>query len=196
MVESWLYIFAVVAVLLIPGPTNALLASAAHHQGIFKALYFVPLELLGYIYGISIWALLVHLTMPIWPMLIHILHIVSAGYVIWMAFHLWKASHLKQLSQRNVLLSRRQLFKSTLKNPKSILFAVGIFPAWTWDSIPNYFLVLGVFSLCLIPCALFWMYFGKKLLAGNQTVVSADRLYKGTAVLLMFSMLPVIVGFF
>lgn len=196
MVESWLYIFAVFAVLLIPGPTNALLASAAHHHGVLKAFYFVPLELLGYIYGISIWALLVHLTLPIWPMLIHILHLVSAVYVIWMAFHLWKASHLKQLSQKNIRMSRSHLFKSTLKNPKSILFAVGIFPAWTWDSFQNYFLVLGVFTLCLIPCALFWMYFGRKVLAGNQTVVSADRLYKGSAMLLMFSMLPVIIGFF
>ena len=196
MVGSWLYIFAIIAVLLIPGPTNALLASAAHHHGVFKALYLVPLELLGYIYGISLWSLLVHLTMPIWPMLIHLLHFVSAGYVIWLAFHLWKASHLQQLSQKNIRLSRSQLFKSTLKNPKSILFAVGIFPAWTWESFGNYFQVLGVFTLCLIPCALFWILFGRKVLAGDQTVVTADRLYKGSAMLLMLSMLPVIIGFF
>ncbi len=59
MIESWLFIFAVIAVLLVPGPTNALLASAAHHQGIFKTLLLVPMQLLGYVYAISIWALVI-----------------------------------------------------------------------------------------------------------------------------------------
>ena len=196
MVESWLFIFAVIAVLLIPGPTNAYLASAAHHQGVLKAIYLIPFELLGYIYGISIWSLLIHLTMPTWPMLIHLLHVVSAGYVIWLAFHLWKASHLKQHSLKNKSIARRELFKSTIKNPKSILFAVGIFPVWTWDSFQHYAYVLGLFTLCLIPCALFWIYFGRKVLAGSLAVVTADRVYKGSAMLLILSMLPVVIGFF
>lgn len=196
MVASWLFIFAVFAVLLIPGPTNAFLASAAHHHGILKAFYLVPIELLGYIYGISLWSLLIHLTMPTWPMLIHLLHVVSAAYVIWLAFHLWKTSDLKQHSLKNKTLNRSVLFKSTLRNPKSILFAVGIFPAWTWDSFQNYAYVLAIFSLCLVPCALFWIYFGRKVLAGNLKVVTADRVYKGSAMLLLLSMLPVVIGFF
>lgn len=196
MVASWLFIFAVFAVLLIPGPTNALLASAAHHHGLLKAFYLVPIELLGYIYGISLWSLLIHLTMPTWPMLIHLLHLVSASYVIWLAFHLWKSSHLKQHSLKNKTLNRSMLFKSTLHNPKSILFAVGIFPAWTWDSFQNYAYVLAIFTLCLVPCALFWIYFGRKVLAGNLKVVTADRVYKGSAMLLLLSMLPVVIGFF
>ncbi len=196
MVTSWLFIFAVFAILLIPGPTNAFLASAAHHQGVLKTFHLIPIELLGYIYGISLWSLLIHLTMPTWPMLIHILHVVSAAYVIWLAFHLWKTSHLKQHSLKNKTLNRSVLFKSTLRNPKSILFAVGIFPAWTWDSFQNYAYVLAIFSLCLIPCALFWINFGRKVLAGNLNGVTADRVYKGSAMLLVLSMLPVVIGFF
>ena len=196
MVASWLFIFAVFAVLLIPGPTNAFLASAAHHHGLLKAFHLVPIELLGYIYGISLWSLLIHLTMPTWPMLIHLLHVVSAAYVIWLAFHLWKSSHLKQHSLKHKTLNRSMLFKSTLHNPKSILFAVGIFPVWTWDSFQNYAYVLAIFSLCLVPCALFWIYFGRQVLAGNLKVVTADRVYKGSAMLLLLSMLPVVIGFF
>lgn len=194
MVESWLFIFAVIAVLLIPGPTNALLASAAHHQGIYKAFLLVPIQWLGYVYGISLWALFVHLTSPIWPMLITILHLISAAYVIWTAFHLWKTVHLKQLSQKHIHMSRGQLFKATLRNPKTVLFAVGIFPVWTWDSFQNYGIVLGVFTLCLIPCALFWMYWGAKILSGNLNKITADRIYKGTAMLLVLTVLPVVIG--
>lgn len=196
MIESWLFIFAVIAVLLVPGPTNALLASSAHHQGFSKTLMLVPIELFGYVYAISIWALVIHLSMPIWPHLIHVLHVVSTFYVLWLAFKLWKTSYLEQHSKKNTSLSRSRLFKETLKNPKSLLFAAGIFPLWTWDSFENYAFVLSIFIICLIPCALFWMYLGRRILVGNIKVITADRLYKGSAMLLMLSMLPVFAGFF
>lgn len=196
MIENWLFIAAMLAVLLIPGPTNALLASSAHHQGVFKTFALVPAQLFGYVYGISIWALLIHLSLPIWPLLIDILHIASMAYVLWLAFHLWKASHLQNHSQLHKTLSPSQLFISTLKNPKTILFAAGIFPIETWDSYLHYFIVMGIFSLCLIPCALFWIYWGRTVLAGNLKGVSADRLYKGSALFLILCMLPVVVRFF
>ncbi|AWL27614.1 threonine transporter RhtB [Acinetobacter defluvii] len=196
MIENWLFIAAMLAVLLIPGPTNALLASSAHHQGVIKTFALVPAQLFGYLYGISIWALLIHLTLPIWPLLIDILHIASMAYVLWLAFHLWKASHLQNHSQVHRTLSPSQLFISTLKNPKTILFAAGIFPIETWDSYLHYFIVIGIFILCLIPCALFWIYWGRTVLAGKLKGVSADRLYKGSALFLILCMLPVVVRFF
>lgn len=196
MIESWLFIFAMLAVLLIPGPTNALLASAAHHQGVSKAFHLIPAQLFGYVYGISLWALLIHLSMPTWPMLMHILHLASAVYVLWLAFHLWKTSHLEKHSQHYQNIKPQQLFLSTLKNPKAILFAAGIFPVETWNSFESYALVLGVFCLCLIPCAVFWLCFGRALLNGNIKGLNADLLYKGSAMLLMLCMLPVIFRFF
>lgn len=99
MIESWFFVLAMLAVLLIPGPTNALFASAAHHQGITKTASFIPAEWLCYLYGIAIWALLIHLGQPIWPALTPLLHVISALYVIWLAFNLWKSSHLQKHSQ-------------------------------------------------------------------------------------------------
>ena len=78
MIESWLFTLAVIAVLMIPGPTNALLASSAHQQGIAKTSLFIPTQLLGYLYAISLWALFIHLCSPTWPHLITILHFFSA----------------------------------------------------------------------------------------------------------------------
>ncbi|MDM1764302.1 MULTISPECIES: LysE family transporter [unclassified Acinetobacter] len=196
MIENWLFIAAMLAVLLIPGPTNALLANSAYQQGFGKTFTLVPAELLGYLYGISIWALLVHLSLPIWPMLIDLLHVASALYVFWLAFHLWKTSHLETHGLSRKALTPSQLFISTLKNPKTILFAAGIFPVETWDSFAHYFLVMGIFSLCLIPCAVFWMYWGRKVLAGNMKGIRADQWYKGSALFLVLCMLPVVVRFF
>ncbi len=110
MIESWLFVLAMIAVLMIPGPTNALLASSAHQQGIAKTSLLIPAEFFGYMYAISLWALFIHLSAPIWPYLIDILHVLSAGYVFWMAFHLWKQSHLEQHCQKHSAIRPAQLF--------------------------------------------------------------------------------------
>lgn len=115
MIESWFFVLAMLAVLLIPGPTNALLATAAHSQGLSKTFWLIPMEWLGYAYGISFWAVFIHLADPVWPALLLILHITSVLYVFWMAFRLWKTTHLQQFSQNHRNIRPRQLFFSTLK---------------------------------------------------------------------------------
>ena len=196
MIESWLFVLAMIAVLMIPGPTNALLASSAHQQGMAKTSLLVPAELFGYFYAINLWALLIHLSTPIWPYLIDLLHLLSAGYVFWLAFHLWKSSHLEQHNQRFRSIRPKQLFFSTLKNPKAVLFAAGILPYETWENPSNFLLVFATFSLILLPTALFWMSFGRAILSGEYKQIKADLLYKGSAMLLVVCMFPVILRFF
>ncbi|WP_411687651.1 LysE family translocator [Acinetobacter indicus] len=196
MIESWLFVLAMIAVLLIPGPTNALLASSAHQHGIARTSLFVPAELLGYLYALSLWALLIHLTVPIWPYLSHILHGLSALYVLWTAFHLWKHAHLVKHNQLNPSIRPHQLFFATLKNPKALLFAAGILPTETWDNPTNFLMVYAVFCLVLLPTALFWMSFGRAILSGESKQIKADLLYKGSAMLLVLCAFPVILRFF
>ncbi|ENW98524.1 hypothetical protein F900_03123 [Acinetobacter modestus] len=196
MIESWFFVLAMLAVLLIPGPTNALLASATHQQGAFKTIIFIPIEWLGYVYGISLWALFIHLFEPIWPALDVILHTVSLALVLWMAFHLWKSAHLQKYDQRHQKIRKTKLFSATLKNPKTVLLAAGIFPVETWNSIENAVLVFAIFSVILIPVSIFWMYFGRALLVGSFNGITADHLYKGSAMLLLICMLPMIFRLF
>ena len=195
MIESWLFVLAVIAVLMIPGPTNALLASSAHQQGIARTSLFIPAELLGYFYAINLWALVIHLMSPVWPNLIHLLHVLSALYVFWLAFRLWKLSRLIQHNQRHRSIRPRQLFFASLKNPKSMLFAAGIFPMTTWESPLNFVMVFAVFSLVLVPTAMFWMSFGRAILAGESKKIKTDLLYKGSAMFLIICMLPLIIRF-
>ncbi|KCW22806.1 putative membrane protein, partial [Acinetobacter baumannii 1032359] len=103
---------------------------------------------------------------------------------------------LQQFSQNHRNIRPRQLFFSTLKNPKSLLFAAGIFPAETWNSPENFLMVLAAFTLILIPAASFWMFFGRALLTGSMKKIKADHLYKGSAMLLILCMLPVVFRFF
>jgi threonine/homoserine/homoserine lactone efflux protein len=196
MLENWFFLMAVFAVLMIPGPTNALLASSAHQQGIAKTSFYIPVQLVGYLYAINLWALFIHLMQPIWPRISLIAHILSSLYTVVWAFYLWKAKHLQKHSQRYQAIKLYQLFFATLKNPKALLFAAGIFPLQTWDHPYNTLLVFAWFSVILIPTAIFWMCFGRALLDPENSPKNADRLYKGSAVLLMVCVLPVLIGLF
>lgn len=196
MIESWLFVLAMMAVLMTPGPSNALLASSAHQQGMAKTIVLVPAELMGYFYAINIWALIIHLSAPVWPNLIHILHFLSIVYVLWLAFHLWKSAHLQQYNQKHPSIQPRELFLTSLKNPKAILFAAGIFPLETWNSPLNFVMVFAVFALVLLPVALFWMSFGRAILSGQNQKIKADLLYKGSALMLILCMFPVVFRFF
>ena len=98
--------------------------------------------------------------------------------------------------QSNECRPPKQLFFSTLKNPKAVLFAAGIFPYEAWDNPTNFFLVFAVFSLVLLPTALFWMSFGRAILSGESKQIKADLLYKGSAMLLVVCMFPVMLRFF
>lgn len=196
MIENWFFILAVIAVLMIPGPTNALLASSAHQQGIAKTSWYLPMQLFGYLYAVNLWALFIHLAQPIWPYMPLILHIAAACSVLFWAFYLWKSKHLQQHSQRHQTIKPYQLFFATLKNPKALLFAAGIFPAATWEQPINTFWVFVVFALVLIPTSLYWMSFGRALLDPENSQKHADLLSKGSALLLMICVLPVIIGFF
>ena len=194
MLENWFFLVAVFAVLMIPGPTNALLVSSAHQQGIAKTMRYLPMQLFGYLYAINLWALFIHLMQPFWPKIGLILHVLSSVYTVIWAFYLWKAKHLQKHSQQHQAIKPYQLFFATLKNPKALLFAAGIFPMQTWDNPQQAMTVFACFSVLLIPPALFWMCFGRALLDPESSPKNADRLYKGSAILLVVCVLPVLIG--
>ncbi len=195
MYEHGLTIAALIIILMIPGPTNALLASSARHVGFSRSLSLIPAELMGYIYAMSLWWLLIKFTEDIWPALMYILHFVSAVYVFWLAFNLWKMNQLQAYSQKIKEVKPTQLFYATFKNPKALLFAVGVFPSSIWSSLENYAVNMLLFSLILIPAALFWLLFGSQLLTGKFKGIDQEQLYKGSALLLLVCMLPIMIRF-
>ncbi|PWF33665.1 threonine transporter RhtB, partial [Yersinia pestis] len=52
MIENWLFVLGLIAVMMVPGPANALVASSAHQQGQAKTSLYLPAILLGYFYAI------------------------------------------------------------------------------------------------------------------------------------------------
>lgn len=73
---------------------------------------------------------------------------------------------------------------------------MGIIPLETWENTTNFVLVFAIFSLILLPTALFWMSFGRAILSGRVKQIKTDLLYKGSATMLVLCMFPVIIRFF
>ena len=193
MFESWFFVLTLLAVLLIPGANNALLAHASYQNGVVKSLWMIPVLWLGYVYGIALWALLIHLFEPIWPALGQIFYILSLLYVFWMVFRLWKRDQLLSYAQQQRASS---LFFASFKNPKTVLLAAGIFPDQTWHSVQSCLHMFGVFSAILIVVMLFWMSFGPMLLSGRLKKIKADQMYTGSALLLLICALPLLLHLF
>ena len=196
MVEYGLTVLAIFAIFMIPGPSNALLASSARHIGILKSLRLIPFELMGYLYAIGLWWLFIKVTHDIWPALITILHLFSFVYVIWLALGLWRMKQLQQYSQQYSKIEPRQLFYATFRNPKALLLSTGIFPASTWSTMLEYSINMGLLIAVLIPSAIFWLYFGDKLLTGKFKGLEQEQLFKHSALLLLLCILPIFARFF
>lgn len=197
MTNLFFLICAFLTVLLIPGPSNALIANLAHQKGVRSSLKFIPVKYIGYVYAIGIWGLILHLTAPYWPAFDKILHFLSILYVLWLSFHLWKASDLQKHVHLNKKLSSATIFYSTLRNPKAVLFTTGILPSHTWDSPQYYFIAMLLLALTMIPASLFWIFFGRALLADKLIGLESKQLYKLSALLLMIMCsIPIIIKFF
>ena len=196
MIENWLFILAVITVLMIPGPGNALVASAAHQHGQARTSLYIPAILLGYFYAINVWALLIHLAVPIWPNFQGMLHILSTITVGWMTFRLFKARQLEQHNHKHPMIRPWQMFTATLKNPKAALFASGIFPMATWENPTNFVLVFAIFSLVTLPVFVFWMAFGQAILARESEKIKTDLMYKGSVLFVLLCLIPLIISLF
>lgn len=200
MIENWLFLLAIIAVLMIPGPGNALVANAAHQTGQAKTFMLLPAIIMGYIYAMNGWALLIHLFSPIWPSFRTVVHICSALWVGWMTLHLYKAHQLEKHQREYPEMTPWQMFFITLKNPKAALMTASILPKSTWDSVSHFAMVFVSFALVVIPVAVFWMTYGQTILskAMDQRKASqkkADLLYKGSALFLLLCLIPLILHF-
>jgi len=153
---------AVLAILLAPGPTNALLASSGALHGIWGSVRLLTAELGGYSLGI----LAVHAAVA--PFMDAVDGIRAAlgfavgAYLCWVALRLWR---------RGVAGSRAiswfDVFTTTLLNPKVLIFSLFVFP-WEASTTLKY---MGLFWAVLVPVGFSWIAVGA---LGRRLAVRVD----------------------
>jgi threonine/homoserine/homoserine lactone efflux protein len=156
MRDPVLFALTVLLILGTPGPTNTLLATAGGTAGFRRALPLVPAEAGGYLISILAIGLAVGPAIASLPAVALGLRLAVGVYLAWLAVRLWRRGAV-DLSV--VPVTPRQVFVTTLLNPKALVFALGVIPFGT----PDWWAYLASFLGLLVLVALCWIGLGAAL---------------------------------
>ena len=130
------FVSAVAALLVAPGPTNALMTVAGAQGGWGRAARLIPAELAGYCTAVLPLVCLGGSVVEQWPALASALKIVAAAWVMRVALRLWR----RRVARDPVVVSRRMIYVTTLLNPKALVFGLALLPS---PGDPSFVLKLG-----------------------------------------------------
>lgn len=187
---SFMFIGLVVTILLTPGPTNTLLASAGIQAGVKQSLKLIPAEVMGYLIAITSWGGVLESVSHFIPWLPALLKLISATFILYLAFKLWITS-TNDIKLDTPLITPKALFVATLLNPKALLFASAIFPHAAWEVLHVYFVHIAIFLSLITPIAFLWIAFGTVLISNKVTWLNQRNLQRTAAFILTFFAMPI-----
>ncbi|MBW7981719.1 LysE family translocator [Enterobacillus tribolii] len=150
-------------ILIIPGPTNTLLFSSGAATGLHKTLRLIAAEVCGYLLAIGCWGYALLQLAASYTWLAPALKIIAAIYVIYLALKVWTFNGAVA-AKPNITL--KNVFITTLVNPKAFLFASYILPAGTFTRLSACIPVMSAFVAVLIPVSLLWCLLGSLFYPG------------------------------
>jgi threonine/homoserine/homoserine lactone efflux protein len=156
--EPLAFATAVFLLLVTPGPTNTLLATAGATSGFRRAVPLLAAELGGYLVSVSTLMVLLGPEIATRPALGQALRLASAGCLIFVAARLWGTSPVAGEAPRAVTF--RHVFFTTLLNPKGLVFAFAIFPPVSAGARLAVVPWLGGFSVLTVAVGTAWIALG------------------------------------
>jgi len=175
-----LFVPAIMALLFTPGPTNTLLTVGAAARGWRASLPLLLGELSGYL---SVVVPLATIAAPLFkehPPLATGLRVLAACWVLFLAIRLWRISAAKALEAPALAVTVRQVFLTTMLNPKAPIIALAIMPSGNLMEIAP---ALGLFSLLVLCAGAGFLALGS--VAGRAPAVSPCLVYRVAAVFLV-----------
>lgn len=160
-----------------PGPTNLLILSTVHNYGIKKAFEFASGAILGFSIILIMSVLLNTLLEIFLPKILLVLQIAGSIYMLYIAYKIYQIDTTSSTTEHR-FASFYAGFMMQFVNPKSILFAMTVFPTFI---MPYYSalseLILFAFGIALISTFAFfsWVIFGamvKTFLEKHQKTVN------------------------
>lgn len=178
------FIFAVLALLLTPGPTNTLLTVAAAARGFRPSLSLLLGELAGYL---SIVVPLATIAAPLLegrPAVATALRLVAAGWVLFLAVRLWRVSAARPDRAEGAAVTIGQVFLTTVLNPKAPIIGLVVMPHGTLAEIAP---AIGLLSLMIAGAGTGFLILGS--LIGRAPIASPSLVYRAAAFcLVVFSL--------
>lgn len=167
-----------------PGPTNTLMALGGFSRGWARALPLVAGELGGYLTVIVPVTTVAAPFFTAYPQASLIAKAAAAIWVLWLSYGLWNA---EKKSGRGVEISLRQVFLTTLLNPKALIIALVIMPHGAPLELLPW---LGLFAGLVILAANGWILFGRMLGRTERFAIKPVLMRRvAAACLLVFAMI-------
>ena len=177
-----LFLFEVLGVLAIPGPTNSLLFVSGVTRGFQASLNLILAEVGAYIISISLLVFIVEPASRVQPTVSQLLRVLCSIYLAQMALWLWRSGE-REVHDSHPITFRR-VFLTTLVNPKNLIFAFAIFPtpsARSNEMLPY----LVSFSAICTGVACCWIGGGAMLHSTGADKMRLNWFYRGEAFLLV-----------
>jgi threonine/homoserine/homoserine lactone efflux protein len=172
------FALAAVALLLVPGPTNTLLATSGATIGFLRSLRLLPGEVSGYIAGIAVVrAVLLAIGTAAWALTG--LRVLSAVYLAGLAFRLWRAVPSADSSP----ITMGRVFVTTMLNPKVLIVGLVLMSLHPGTAVVQ----LVVFSALVPVVAVAWISAGSLIGKARWPIRSAEIPRVTAIVLLCFA---------
>ena len=158
MADPLQFLLTVVMLLLVPGPTNTVMATAG--AGTPRSpLPLLAAELLGYATIITIATLILVPLTAAWPPAGIAVKLVVVAYLVFVAVRLW--GKRVALDAQQIVVGPRLVYLTTALNPKGLILAVTVFP----HDHQQLWAYAGAFVLCVVTCGSAWFSLGRGLAA-------------------------------
>jgi threonine/homoserine/homoserine lactone efflux protein len=147
-----LFVTSVVILLIMPGPTNTLLATSGATVGFRRSTPLLLGELAGYIVSILVIQFVLGPAMARAPSTALVLRVAAGTYLMILSVRLW----ITPFVLARAVISLRQVFVTTLLNPKAFVFAFVIIPFTS----PHASVYLSLFIGTVPAIGTLWITFG------------------------------------
>lgn len=179
MTDVVTFLFAALALLATPGPTNTLLATSGATRGFGRSLGLLAGELSGYLLAIAILIAAIGPIVATMPAFGLALSAAITLYLIRLAWVLWNDGGHELIGERPVTLGR--VFLTTLLNPKAIVFAFTLLPS---RGAPELLPWLGLLSALIVLVGTCWIAVGAGLKQGARGITVSRLAHRAGAVVL------------
>ena len=179
------FILAILLLLCTPGPTNTLMALGGYSRGWRRALPLVTGELAGYLLVIVPVATLAAPLFDAYPKASLVAKAAATLWVLYLSVRLWLSTRKSANLQHDI--SVKQVFVTTVLNPKALIMALVIMPHGTLSILAPW---LALFASLVLFAANGWILFGRLMRGTPRFEIGPIAIRRTASVcLLLFAMI-------
>jgi threonine/homoserine/homoserine lactone efflux protein len=138
------------ALLLAPGPSNSLMALSGLQVGFTRSIRLLPAEVSAYLLTVVPLSLIGKAAVTAWPSGLVVLKLIAAVWVLRLAVGHWLGMGRAIIAQ----VSFREMFVTTLLNPKALIFGCVLLPQAEDIGLLN---AIALFAASVVAVALIWV---------------------------------------